>query len=937
MKPACRIRHLMLIPLLVLYGKISSQSVHNDFWNNTVSHIIKDSRGIMWMDGNYVTSFDGINFIGHDKGSSSTYSSGTASSCICELDNGKIAYGNRSGLYVTSYNDETSERVDPDVTDVTSIVKVKDGNTSLLVVGCKQGVRIYDSSLGTNTNTILINKGSIIGHENAIVAMATDGKHNVWAINHYGTLLHLDTRSGVGSTYKLPQTQLTGSVNDLALRGEELFIASANNGLLIFNTHSHATSRSTKIEAHVIKQIRNFNDTLYVCTDGSGAYLMTEDDVCQLRTESNTVYAVHHDSELNIDWFGYYRAGFSYTQPSHHIFNTYKYKDFTTEGLFVRSFCKRGAQTVLGTRDGAYLIDEQRDIVRHYTPEEIGGAIILDVIYFEGRYILANFEHGLYSLDPITLQLSIVPMPERLQQASYSRMVLSPDRKKIYAASNVGLIVLDNKMKVIEEHNETQSDILTSYIYDIAFDDSGKLWISTQGGMCLFNPETNRIQSKDFPEGFFNDESNLSFSIVSPRQMLAASEQALFSAATNLSWFKKHDVFERLGLCYVNFAQPLQVGGSMHYLLGTDKGLFLFDERFDNFRQFGQCDGLPSAQFNRDNCIIDHQGILWMATTNGLVYLTRQDREKLVAPLRSEVFIGQYTIDGKHYTANFFEEENNSIVMGWNFESKELVISPFTLDYHPSASSRYYEWSIDGGARHVAFDKQPIAISALTLGEHHLSIRIAGHPETEIKVTVKVVPSLMLLLEMLVVLILIVVIIISLRLHSRHKQLMALVRQKHTLELQLASINAVSDHIKANEEQRIMHEEKKKIEKQEQVRHRSQSYKELERLVKKYMEEEQPYLRSNLRISDVAAHTGTNVATLSQMFNDYLHTTFYDFINSYRLEEFKRRISSEDGKDFTITAISEMCGFKRSTFFATFKKFEDCTPNEWMNKTTTPT
>lgn len=934
MTSICRIRHLILFLFLVLYGKINSQTVYNDFWNNTVSHIIKDSRGIMWMDGNSVTSFDGINFTEHDKGTPSTYSFGTASSYICELDNGKIAYGNKSGLYVTGYNDESSEKVDPNIVDVTSIVKVKDGKTSLLVVGCQQGVWIYDSALHTNINTILINKGSIIERENAIVAMATDGKRNVWAINHYGTLLHLDTRTGDSSTFKLPHAQLTGSVNDLALKGDELFIASANNGLLIFNTRSHATSRSTMIAAPVIKQIRNFNDSLYVCTDGSGAYLITDDEVCQLSTESNTVYAVCHDSELNIDWFGYYRTGFSYTQLSNHIFNIYKYKDFTTEGLFVRSFCKRGGQTVLGTRDGAYLIDEQRDIVRHYTPEEIGGAIILDVIFFEGKYILANYEHGLYSIDPVTLQLSTIPIPERLQQASYSRMVLSPDRRKIYAASNVGLIVLDKKMNVIEEHNETQSDIFTSYIYDIAFDDSGKLWISTQGGMCLFNPETNRIQSKGFPNGFFNDEPNLSFSIVPHRQMIAASEQALFSTATNLSWFKKHDVFERLGLGYVNFVQPLQVGGSMHYLLGTDKGLFLFDDRFDSFCQFGQCDGLPSTQFNRDDCFIDHDGSLWMATTNGLVCLTRQDREKLVAPLHSNVFIGQYTIDGKHYTTNFFKDDENSIVMGWNFEPKELVISPFTLDYQPAASSRYYEWSIDGGERYVAFDKQPIAVSNLMLGVHHLRIRIAGHPETEIEVKVNVVPSLMLVLEMLVVLILIVVIVISLRLHRRQKQLMGLVRQKHNLELQLASSNAVSDHIKANEEQRIRYEEKKKIEKEELVKHRSQSYRELERLVKKYMEDEQPYLHSNLRISDVATHTGTNVATLSQMFNDYLHTTFYDFINGYRLEEFKRRVRSEEGKDFTITAISEMCGFKRSTFFATFKKFEDCTPNEWMNKMT---
>lgn len=885
------------------------------------------------MAGSSIVSFDGINCTEHDKGHTS-YGFSKNGSNICELDNGQIVCGDRFGMYVTNHKNESSNKVDLNIVGVTSIQKVKDGEHSIVVVGCRQGVWIYDASLHTKLNSILINKGSVIERENAIAAMATDGEHNVWAINDYGTLLHYDSRTSKSSIFKLPRTLLTGSVNDLALKGDNLYIASANNGLLIFNTRTHVTSRSHQIEAPVIKQIRNFNDSLYICTDGSGAYLITDHSVSQLKTESNTVYSVFHDSELNIDWFGYYRTGFSYTQRNKHIFNIYKYKDFTTEGLFVRSFCKRGKQTVLGTRDGAYFVDEQRDIIRHYTPKEIGGAIILDVIYFEGKYILANYEHGLYSINPATQQLSTVQMPERLKQASYSRLVLSPDGKKIYAASNVGLIVLDRNLKVIEEHNETQSDIFTSYIYDIAFDDSGKLWISTLNGMCLFNPETNRIQSEGFPQGFFNEESNLSFNIVPGGKMIAASEQALFTTATNLSSFEKHDVFKKLGLGYVNFVQPLKVGGKTRYMLGTDRGLFLFNDSFDSFCQFGQYDGLLSSQFNRDNCFIDSEERLWMPTTNGLVYITKHSQEKLIAPLHSNVFVGQYSIDGKTYTTNSVEGNSNEIRMEWNFASKELVISPFTLDYKPAASSRYYEWSIDGGERFVAFDKQPITVSDLMLGVHHLRICVAGHPETEIDVKVTVLPSLMLILEMLLVIVLIIAIVISMRLHNRQVQLMELIRQKHHLELQLASHNAVSDHIKANEEQRIRHEEQKKIEKEEQVKYRSQSYKELERLVKKYMEEEQPYLRSNLRISEVAAHTGTNAATLSQMFNDYLHTTFYDFINRYRLEEFKRRVRSEENKDFTITAISEMCGFKRSTFFATFKKFEDCTPNEWMNKTT---
>ncbi|MBO7103231.1 MAG: hypothetical protein J6W02_06065, partial [Bacteroidaceae bacterium] len=368
MKRINHIRYMMQLLFLVLCMETMGQTVCHDLWNNTVFHILKDSRGLMWMGGNTVISFDGTSFKEHIK-EADTYGFGQTGYYICELDNGLMATGNRQGLYVTNHKDECS-KVDEHITGVTSIQKLKDGNNSIVAVGCRQGVWFYDADLHQKLGSVLVNKGSVIELENAIVAMATDGKNHLWAINNYGTLLHYDSRTGKSKTFKLPRTMLTGSVNDLAIKGDQLYIASANNGLLLFNTRSHSTIRSSLIEAPVIKQIRNFNDSLYVCTDGSGAFLLTDHSVFQLKTESNTVYSVYHDSNLNIDWFGYYRSGFSYTQRGKQLFDTYKYKDFTTEGLFVRSFCKRDQQILLGTRDGAYFIDEQRDIVRHYTPKE---------------------------------------------------------------------------------------------------------------------------------------------------------------------------------------------------------------------------------------------------------------------------------------------------------------------------------------------------------------------------------------------------------------------------------------------------------------------------------------------------------------------------------------------------------------------------------------
>ena len=103
-------------------------------------------------------------------------------------------------------------------------------------------------------------------------------------------------------------------------------------------------------------------------------------------------------------------------------------------------------------------------------------------------------------------------------------------------------------------------------------------------------------------------------------------------------------------------------------------------------------------------------------------------------------------------------------------------------------------------------------------------------------------------------------------------------------------------------------------------------------IIENHMQKDRPYLRDNLRLSQLATVAGTNATTLSQMFNDYLHTSFFDYINRYRVEEFKKRAIMPQNSQLTLLAISEQCGFKRSSFFSVFKKMEGCTPSEWVKK-----
>ena len=59
--------------------------------------------------------------------------------------------------------------------------------------------------------------------------------------------------------------------------------------------------------------------------------------------------------------------------------------------------------------------------------------------------------------------------------------------------------------------------------------------------------------------------------------------------------------------------------------------------------------------------------------------------------------------------------------------------------------------------------------------------------------------------------------------------------------------------------------------------------------------------------------------------------SYYDYVNAYRVNEFKRLVAEEDLSKYTLTAMSKMCGFSsRSSFFRHFKNITGMTPAEYI-------
>jgi YesN/AraC family two-component response regulator len=78
--------------------------------------------------------------------------------------------------------------------------------------------------------------------------------------------------------------------------------------------------------------------------------------------------------------------------------------------------------------------------------------------------------------------------------------------------------------------------------------------------------------------------------------------------------------------------------------------------------------------------------------------------------------------------------------------------------------------------------------------------------------------------------------------------------------------------------------------------------------LKKVTVEHKPYLNPELTINDLAAMIPCNRHHLSQVLNDALKNSFYDYINFYRVEEAKQLLMNASKKNYKISSIAYDAG-----------------------------
>ena len=521
---------------------------------------------------------------------------------------------------------------------------------------------------------------------------------------------------------------------------------------------------------------------------------------------------------------------------------------------------------------------------------------------------------GMYVFNPVTLTLrDFAPDGGMPFSKGHIFCIKQDNESNLWIGTSLGIFCYKNGRQ-IAHYTSANSKLPEGNVYEIYFDSTHKGWICTENGMCIWDPSVRTLKTDVFPEGFIHKEKVRVIYEDSDHDLYFFPDKgSLFISDLSMTTFRR-----------LQPGTPLDGNDGMFVVedrekwlwLGTNNGLFRYDKK-DCFIPYNFVDGIPSSIFTLCPPVRDENGI-WFGNSKGLLYLdaVRMNQKKSIP---YPVAITEVCVNGKSVVQSVVRDGGKSEI---SLESSQKNVTFYFSDFSYTAPAfMSYEYQLEGeDAGWIAVTgRSDMTYYDLPSGTYTFKVRRTGNPESETQMTVKIASSISIWSIVFIVIAVVtggIAVLLSKKKEGEDEREEPMPGPAKVIEKEIQSVK----------ETNVVAEEKYKTNKI--------SVEECKRLADKLeivMHKEKPYTNPNLKIADLAASIGTSSHTLSYLFNQYLNRNYYDYINDYRIAEFKRLVEKDEYAKYTLSALAELCGFSsRASFFRYFKKATNITPNEYI-------
>jgi ligand-binding sensor domain-containing protein/serine phosphatase RsbU (regulator of sigma subunit) len=574
----------------------------------TVNTIYQDSQDFIWIgtqDG--LNRYDGYHFKAF-KNDPSNPKSISSNDIICVLEDkkGDIYFGsNGGGISIYNKYSETftnfrsglssNSLSNNSVRDIISL------NENELLISTANGINVFNKTARTFKQIFYKNSEQEIG----FTKFFKDSYNNIWIGSEANYIFQYDNKSASLINYELPArfTETDKSNNNSDSRRKNIYsitqnkgnlICGSDGGLLFFNLNKKAF-----YDVFSFGEKNRYNDRIKCFTftnDSSKILFGTWKGLVKLNLQDFS-YTIDSKSETSIS-----------SLSSNKISCILKDKQ---------------SNLWIGTEENGINIyfNSLNKFPLYNSSNGLGNDFVYSIRQLNNNNILVGTENGLYSLNPLTNEVSDYNNLLKKHQIFTVLSLLEDSQGRIWIGSyGQGIIVYDPKTKketkLLSENNKIGT------ILELIEDANGTIWAGTfEAGLFAINPNTFENKRYGSVNGLTSDGVNCIYENKDDKTLMLGTDGGglcILDFTTNndkplVSIYKHIDNRNSISSNSVNNIYKDKNG---IFWIATSNGLNQFDLKKKNFTIYTEKDGLPNSYIY--DVIPDSDGNLWLPSNVGL-------------------------------------------------------------------------------------------------------------------------------------------------------------------------------------------------------------------------------------------------------------------------------------------------------------------------------
>ena len=303
--------------------------------------------------------------------------------------------------------------------------------------------------------------------------------------------------------------------------------------------------------ACVTSVLMSKNGLNWIGTDKDGLYCLDTKGKVVRHFKENfpaTILGMTEDHEGRV-WIGTYKEGCGWIDPHSLTYHPHRLPQGPAVSVFAMRTDRQGRLWLATMGYGLLRLDGQTGEVKTYVQEgdaasnrkvnSLTNNYISQIAFSpDGRRIYVATTMGVCALDLETESwLTTFKGSNCLNYGTPTR-VAREFGGKLYVGTNDGLLGYDLKTGK-KHHYAIETGLADNGISSIEQDQQGNLWISTDHGLCCMNPKTGKTSN------FFVDNGLQSNEFSDGASYTAPNGQMLFGGLGGITWFTPHDIKER--------------------------------------------------------------------------------------------------------------------------------------------------------------------------------------------------------------------------------------------------------------------------------------------------------------------------------------------------------------------------------------------------------